>query len=105
MKKNEIKILIVEDDKTFAEALRQVLTKIGYLVTVAHNPNDALTAQKQQLFAVTIIDCLLPKISGVDLALKMRGEGGLAGPLFLMSGIFKDKNFIKDAVSKTGATQ
>lgn len=103
MKKTEIRILIVEDDKTFASALQQVLAKVGYNVTVAHNPADALVAQKQQLFAATILDCLLPKMSGVDLAMKMKNEGGLAGPLFLMSGIFKDKNFIKESVSKTGA--
>jgi len=105
MKKNEIKILIVEDDKTFAEGLKQLLVKTGYNVVVANNPSDALAAQKQQLFATTVIDCLLPKMTGVDLALKMKSEGGLAGPLFLMSGIFKDKAFIKDAISKTGAVQ
>ncbi len=105
MKKTEIKILIVEDDKIFAEALKQLLTRTGYTVVVAHNPTDALTAQKQKLFAITILDCLLPKMSGVDLALKMKSDGGLGGPLFLMSGIFKDKTFIKESVAKTGAAQ
>src|SRR6186997_1155677 len=105
MKKSEIKVLVVEDDRSFAEALKIALTRTGYQCFVAHTPQEALLLLKANLFGAAIIDCLLPKMSGVELAALVRAEGQLAGPIFLMSGIFRDKVFMQDSLRKTGAVQ
>ncbi|MGE3973954.1 MAG: response regulator [Bdellovibrionales bacterium] len=104
MKKNELKILIVEDDKTFSEALKQAIMKAGYTALVAHNPSDALELRKTNDFSILLIDCLLPKTTGVELALQLKGSSSVPTIVILMSAIFKDKNFMKDSCSKTGAT-
>jgi len=103
MKKNEIKVLIVEDDKSFGDVLRVALLRSGYQCVVSQTPQDALQQLKNNLFGATVIDCLLPKMSGVELAAQVRADGNLAGPIFLMSGIFKDKVFMQDSLRKTGA--
>jgi ActR/RegA family two-component response regulator/curved DNA-binding protein CbpA len=103
MKKSDLKILIVEDDKTLSEALKQAVTRAGYQAMVCHNPAEALAQQKNQIFAALVVDCLLPKISGVDLVAQIRAGGDLAGQVILMSGIFKDKAFVKEAMTKSGA--
>ncbi|MEQ1877131.1 MAG: response regulator [Bdellovibrionia bacterium] len=105
MEKNQIKVLIVDDDPTFSEAIRTVVAKAGYSPIVAKNPGDALAAHNLQVINAYVIDCLLPKMPGIDLAQKLRAEGAENVPIFLTSGIYKDKAYIKDALAKTRATQ
>jgi CheY-like chemotaxis protein len=46
---------------------------------------------------------MLPKMNGRDLAAKIKSEVNSSLPVILMSGIYKDKNFIRDAIASTGA--
>jgi len=103
MEKSQIRILIVEDDITLSKALGQAVKSAGYTPIVCTTPVDALSQAKLQEVQLMIVDCLLPKMSGVDLSIKLRQETGTQAPLILTSGIFKDKNFAKDAIQKTGA--
>jgi len=105
MDKSDVKILIVEDDKAFSAALKKALTEQSYQVFTTHNPTEAEQLKRGQDFQLTIIDCLLPKKSGVDFAIEMKAEGLLNEACILMSGIFKDKAFAKEAVAKTGAVE
>ena len=44
MEKNQIRILIVDDDPTFSEVIRTIVTKAGFQAVIAKNPADALAA-------------------------------------------------------------
>jgi CheY-like chemotaxis protein/tetratricopeptide (TPR) repeat protein len=101
--KSEIRVFIVEDDPTMGKALVETIKKMGYQPVLCPNPTEAQNQYRIQGAQLLIIDCLLPKMPGLDLAVKLQAEGAKETPLILLSGIYKDKGFIKDAVLKTGA--
>lgn len=97
------KILIVEDDKKFGESLLKVLNAEGFECFHAEKPQTAIALCKVHTFDIAVIDCMLPQMNGVDLALKIKEASGPALVLYLMSGIYKDRNFSVSALKKTGA--
>jgi DNA-binding response OmpR family regulator len=97
------KILLVEDDKKFGESLVKILTHEGFECMHAEKPQTALTLCKTHSFDVAIVDCMLPQMNGVDLAMKIKETSGTSLVLYMMSGIYKDRNFSVTALKKTGA--
>jgi two-component system, OmpR family, copper resistance phosphate regulon response regulator CusR len=70
----EIKILLVEDEKKIAEALKKGLTENQYHVEVAY---DGLVGKKlffTNTFDLTILDINLPGMSGYDLCKEIRSR-------------------------------
>ncbi|MBX3021928.1 MAG: response regulator [Bdellovibrionales bacterium] len=104
MKKSRIHVLIVDDDTTQGQALQQAFTRAGYQVTWCNTAVKALTHAQRMEFHCLVVDCMLPKMNGVDLVEEIRQINTATPPKsFLFSGIFRDKKFIKEAVDRTGA--
>lgn len=103
MKRSDINVLIVEDDRNFGRVLKEVLSKTGMSIRLAHNPAEALNQCKMQVIHLAIIDCMLPKMNGIDLSLEMRQTQFDQNPIVLMSGIFKEQAFENESLTKTGA--
>ncbi len=103
MLKNEIKILIVDDDAVFGATLREALVREGFHAVHVTKPDDALAQLKLHAFSLAVIDCMLPKINGRELAIKIEEESSGNTARILMSGIFKDKNFIRESLANTRA--
>ncbi len=103
MQKSDIKILIVDDDPTLGKALAELIKRSGYKALLMSRPDEALASVKLQPVHAAIIDCMLPKMNGRDLALKLREDVSATLPIILMSGIFKDKNYTREATQATGA--
>jgi curved DNA-binding protein CbpA/CheY-like chemotaxis protein len=103
MKKSEIKVLLVEDDSGQGKAIQEALRRSGYEVRWCTNPNEAVNSAKQADYKLAIIDCLLPKSNGVELAEKLRTILGDELKIILTSGIYKDRSFSKEALRKTNA--
>jgi ActR/RegA family two-component response regulator len=103
MKRSDIKILIIEDDSTMSQALQEAFRRNNYGTRVATNPDEAMAICRQGDYKLAIVDCLLPKSSGVDLAANLKAATGEDFKIILISGIYKDKGFIRDAINKTGA--
>lgn len=74
-------------------------------MTVLHSssPSEALNQCKMQMVHLAIVDCMLPKMNGIDLSLEMRQTQFDQSPIILMSGIFKEKAFENESLTKTGA--
>lgn len=103
MKHNKIQVLIVDDDATQGKALSEALTRAGFQPTWCNSSVQALTTAQRQEFQCLIVDCMLPKMNGVDLVEQI-GKIALNKPkIFMISGIFKDRAFIKETIEKTGA--
>lgn len=99
----KLKILLVEDDKRFGESLSKLLEASGFECVYAEKPQTALSFCKIHTFDIAIIDCMLPQMNGVDLAMKVKELFGSSMVLYMMSGIYKDRNFTISALKKTGA--
>jgi PAS domain S-box-containing protein len=61
-------ILVVDDQKDFAEGIAEVLETNGYFVRVVFNGEDAVTAMKRKVYPVALIDLRLGRDSGLELA-------------------------------------
>ena len=103
MKKADLKILIVEDDSTLGPALKEAVTRAGYCAHLAVNAAEVLKTFKIHDYRAVIMDCMLPGKSGLDLVEELRKEVNNDFLLFLMSGVFKDKQYIREAIDRTTA--
>jgi len=65
------KILIVDDDVAVLQVLRDILLLAGYEVTTASEEGEALTAAKDQVFDLSIVDLQLQHQNGIDLMRKL----------------------------------
>ena len=66
------KILIVEDEKVVADTLGQILASNGYEIRVVYSAEDAIALFSAWSPNVAILDVMLPKMNGIELALVLR---------------------------------
>lgn len=66
MKQKSIRILIVEDDLDFAEALVEVLDVSGDEIVCASSGEEAVTLCAQEVFDLYLVDIRLPGQNGVE---------------------------------------
>ncbi len=102
MQRDEINILIVEDDANLGKAIYEAFTRSGFKASHVTKPDEALSILKLTSFQAAIVDCMLPKMNGRMLAKQIRTDFPDM-PIVLMSGIYKDKNFARDAMAECGA--
>jgi DNA-binding response OmpR family regulator len=69
-----MKLLVVEDEARMADLLRKGLTEEGHIVTCASNGAEGLTLAKSYEFDVIVLDVMMPKLSGYELAKRLRAE-------------------------------
>ena len=67
-----MRVLVVEDERAFAETLRKGLTAEGFSVEVAHTGPDGLWLAGEQPFDVIVLDIMLPGMSGYDVLKRLR---------------------------------
>jgi two-component system phosphate regulon response regulator PhoB len=74
-------LLVVEDDETIRETIRDALVLEGFAVTACGNGRDALdtltraSADAGGGFALVVLDLMLPGLGGLDLCRELRGAG------------------------------
>jgi two-component system response regulator MtrA len=78
-------VVIIDDDRSFVEAVSIFLERRGYHVVGAFNGKEGLARLRRNGIDLGIIDVHLPDISGIDLAKQIRGAGA-APPVILISG-------------------
>lgn len=65
------RLLLAEDDQDFRNLLAQFLGMFGYEVTMAVDGAAALEAFQQGGFDICVLDVMMPKLNGFDLAEKI----------------------------------
>jgi CheY-like chemotaxis protein len=79
-------ILIVDDEPSILELIHDILEQEGFSVLVAHNGAAALRQIQQRPVALVLTDLMMPQISGIELARRLRGDPKTAAiPIILMS--------------------
>lgn len=80
-------LLIVEDDDTIRETIREALFVEGFDVTACGDGQAAYTMieqQRQEPFSLIVLDLMLPGMSGLDLCRKLRAAGDQT-PILIVS--------------------
>src|SRR5579863_19507 len=79
-----MKLLIVEDETRMAELLRNGLTEEGHSAVCAFDGAEGLVLAKSYEFDVIILDIMMPKLSGYELAKRLRAEN-LRTPVLMLT--------------------
>lgn len=69
-----MRILIVEDEYSLADMIREYLIKEKYLVDIALNGEDGLYKAETEIYDILILDVMLPKISGFEVLKRIRDK-------------------------------
>jgi two-component system chemotaxis sensor kinase CheA len=81
-------ILVVEDSITARTLLKNILEAAGYQVKTAVDGVDALTTLQTESFDLVVSDVDMPRLSGLDLTAKIRGDRKLAElPVVLLTAL------------------
>jgi len=65
-------ILVVDDEHSVAEFIKEVLTEEGYLVEMVHNGRDALSIVKKFSPDIVILDFMMPDMNGLQVLAELK---------------------------------
>jgi hypothetical protein len=94
-------ILVVEDEPALRALVAQMLESKGYMVIAAESAEDALTIAESDLIDLVLTDLVMPRISGRELAARIRAARPNARVLF-MSG-YADEAVVRHGALDAGA--
>jgi len=73
------RVLIVDDNRDFAESLSTMLATLGHEVRIAHDGEQGLTAATQFVPEIAFLDIGMPRMNGYDLATRIRATPAIRG--------------------------
>lgn len=77
------KVLVVEDEESFLEALRIGLGREGFAIDVARDGAEALVRFEAGKPDIVLLDVMLPRISGLDVCREIRTKSDV--PIIMVS--------------------
>ncbi|NMC44840.1 MAG: response regulator [candidate division Zixibacteria bacterium] len=94
--KQDISILVVDDQQDPQELLTRILTKEGYSVESAANGEDALGKLRRRPFNLVLTDVKMPGLNGFDLIQLIKKEFPSIGVIVMTA--YGDSYTVKDAL-------
>jgi DNA-binding response OmpR family regulator len=88
-----VRILIIEDEKKVAKALREGLEAERYEVSVAANGEEGFFLASQGSFDLVLLDLMLPRRNGIDVLATLRTRS-IQTPVFVLTA----KDAVEDRV-------
>ncbi|MDP3891684.1 response regulator transcription factor [Nocardioides sp.] len=77
------RVLVVEDEESYSDALAYMLRKEGFEVAIANNGNDALTEFDRGGADIVLLDLMLPGIPGTEVCRQIRATSNV--PVIMVS--------------------
>lgn len=81
-------ILVCDDDKEIVEAIEIYLSREGYKIWKAYNGEQALEIVKKNEMHLIILDIMMPKMNGIEVAENVRKEKAI--PIIMLSAKSED---------------
>lgn len=93
MARKKIKLLFVEDEPNLVRLVKHRLETENYSVSVAADGREALRKVKSVKPDLIILDILLPKLSGYDVCIKLKGDKKTAAiPILMFTAKAQEKD-------------
>ena len=93
------KILIVEDEQTLANVVKEEFKEKGYEIKIARDGDEALTLARNFQPNIMLLDLVLPKKGGLDVLAELKADESLkAIPVIVLSNFAEDDS-IKKAIA------
>jgi len=89
-----MQILVVEDERRMAELLKQGLEEEGHSVVVSGRGPEALSIAQNHAFDAILLDVMLPGMSGLDVARRLR-ESHVQTPILMLTARDSQEDEIK----------
>lgn len=86
-------VLVVDDDETIVELMRDFLENDGFQVEAAHNTSQALTLLRQKPVHCIILDIMMPGQNGFELCRQIRTKSNV--PILFLSARDDDVDKIR----------
>ncbi|MFN6109350.1 MAG: sigma-54-dependent transcriptional regulator [Planctomycetota bacterium] len=84
--RNQIKLLIVDDEEDFRDAASSYFRKLGYHVFTASDGREAWELVNSQVFDVAVVDIHMPNITGLQLLTELRDSENELQVIMLTGG-------------------
>ena len=82
------KVLLVDDDPDFVDAVKSVVENGGYDVEVAYDGKEALEKVAQSKFDVIILDVMMPVMNGHEACQKLKADPATQDiPVILLTAV------------------
>jgi DNA-binding response OmpR family regulator len=95
-------VLLIEDEENIAEAIRFILSRDGWQVTVLADGRGAADRVAALLPDVVILDHMLPGASGLEILAEMRGRATTAHlPVLMLTAKGQPRD--REAAERAGA--
>jgi DNA-binding response OmpR family regulator len=78
-----VRVLVIEDERRLAAAVRRGLTAEGFAVDITHDGVDGLHRAREGGYDAVVLDIILPGISGYQVCERLRAEGNWVPVLIL----------------------
>lgn len=93
VKPDPVKLLVIEDEPRMLELLRRGLVEEGHTVVCAADGGEGWELARSYEFDAVILDVMIPKLNGFELAKKLRQER-VATPVLMLTA----KDAVQDVV-------
>ena len=98
------RVLVVDDEPEIRQLVEKALTAHGFEVETAADGEDALARVQQRPPSLVLLDAMLPKIHGFEVARKIRSDPRTRGvPVVMMTAVYRGWRFAQDAREAYGA--
>src|SRR6516162_6806175 len=70
----QIRVLVVDDDESHAEAVAESLERVGYECVVATSGSEGLRLIEEQTFDIVITDLIMEEVGGLEVLARAKRE-------------------------------
>jgi DNA-binding NarL/FixJ family response regulator len=95
---NADRIVLIDDDRSWLEALAEYLQRKGFFVVAATDPDEVLVLLRKNSISVVICDYDMPGMTGLELVRSIRQQAGNVAVLMVSSA--EEPTLVKRALAE-----
>lgn len=84
--REQVRVLVVEDDRRLASSVRRGLSEAGFAVDTVHDGEEAVAAALTTSYDVLLLDMMLPKLDGIEVCRQLR-RGRMRAPILMLTAL------------------